>query len=30
MIKDVLHTANRSQAGGQEFDSRKDTKNPNR
>ncbi|HLK64486.1 MAG TPA: response regulator [Bryobacteraceae bacterium] len=29
MIKDVLHSENRSQLGGQEFDSRKDTKNPN-
>jgi hypothetical protein len=29
MVKDVLHSANRSQPGGQEFDSRKDTKNPN-
>ena len=28
MITDVLHSANRSQLGGQEFDSRKDTKNP--
>jgi two-component system cell cycle sensor histidine kinase/response regulator CckA len=28
MIKDVLHSENRSQLGGQEFDSRKDTKNP--
>jgi hypothetical protein len=24
MVKDVLHTENRSQLGGQEFDSRKD------
>ena len=29
MIVDVLHSENRSQPGGQEFDSRKDTKNPN-
>lgn len=29
MITDVLHSENRSQVGGQEFDSRKDTKNPN-
>ncbi len=29
MINDVLHSKNRSQPGGQEFDSRKDTKNPN-
>jgi DNA-binding NtrC family response regulator len=29
MVKDVLHSENRSQPGGQEFDSRKDTKNPN-
>jgi len=29
MVTDVLHSANRSQPGGQEFDSRKDTKNPN-
>ena len=29
MIKNVLHSENRSQLGGQEFDSRKDTKNPN-
>ena len=29
MILNVLHTENRSQAGGHEFDSRKDTKNPN-
>jgi len=28
MVTDVLHSANRSQLGGQEFDSRKDTKNP--
>jgi DNA-binding NtrC family response regulator len=28
MIQDVLHSENRSQPGGQEFDSRKDTKNP--
>ena len=30
MVNDVLHSENRSQLGGQEFDSRKDTKNPNR
>jgi two-component system cell cycle sensor histidine kinase/response regulator CckA len=29
MVNDVLHSPNRSQLGGQEFDSRKDTKNPN-
>ena len=29
MVKDVLNSPNRSQPGGQEFDSRKDTKNPN-
>ncbi|HLG96615.1 MAG TPA: response regulator [Bryobacteraceae bacterium] len=29
MITDVLHSEDRSQLGGQEFDSRKDTKNPN-
>jgi len=29
MINEVLHSENRSQLGGQEFDSRKDTKNPN-
>jgi len=29
MITDVLRSPNRSQLGGQEFDSRKDTKNPN-
>lgn len=29
MVNDVLHSANRSQPGGQEFDSRKDTRNPN-
>ena len=29
MVTDVLHSENRSQLGGQEFDSRKDTKNPN-
>ena len=29
MVNDVLHSENRSQLGGQEFDSRKDTKNPN-
>ncbi len=29
MVKEVLHSENRSQLGGQEFDSRKDTKNPN-
>ena len=29
MVTDVLNSANRSQPGGQEFDSRKDTKNPN-
>jgi DNA-binding NtrC family response regulator len=29
MVTDVLHSRNRSQQGGQEFDSRKDTKNPN-
>lgn len=29
MVTDVLHSANRSQLGGQEFDSRKDTENPN-
>ncbi len=29
MILDVLHSENRSQLGGQEFDSRQDTKNPN-
>jgi DNA-binding NtrC family response regulator len=29
MVTDVLHSENRSQLGGQEFDTRKDTKNPN-
>jgi DNA-binding NtrC family response regulator len=29
MVNDVLHSDNRSQPGGQEFDSRKDPKNPN-
>jgi len=29
MISEVLNSPNRSQPGGQEFDSRKDTKNPN-
>jgi len=29
MITEVLHSENRSQLGGQEFDSRKDTRNPN-
>jgi DNA-binding NtrC family response regulator len=29
MVTDVLHSENRSQLGGQEFDSRNDTKNPN-
>jgi two-component system cell cycle sensor histidine kinase/response regulator CckA len=29
MVKDVLHSENRSQLGGHEFDSRKDVKNPN-
>jgi two-component system cell cycle sensor histidine kinase/response regulator CckA len=29
MVNDVLHSPNRSQLGGQEFDSRKDTGNPN-
>jgi DNA-binding NtrC family response regulator len=29
MITDVLHSENRSQLGGHEFDSRKDTKKPN-
>ena len=29
MVTDVLHSEDRSQLGGQEFDSRKDTKNPN-
>jgi DNA-binding NtrC family response regulator len=29
MVTNVLHSENRSQLGGQEFDSRKDTKNPN-
>ena len=29
MVLDVLHSENRSQLGGQEFDSRKDTRNPN-
>jgi len=29
MINDVLNSPNRSQLGGQEFDSRKDTRNPN-
>ena len=29
MVKDVLHSENRAQLGGQEFDSRKDTKHPN-
>jgi DNA-binding NtrC family response regulator len=28
MVNDVLHSADRSQPGGQEFDSRKDTKSP--
>jgi two-component system cell cycle sensor histidine kinase/response regulator CckA len=28
MVKDVLHTENRSQLGGQEFDSRKDREGP--
>ena len=28
MVNEVLHSENRSQLGGQEFDSRKDTKNP--
>jgi DNA-binding NtrC family response regulator len=28
MVTDVLHSVNRSQLGGQEFDSRKDIKNP--
>ncbi len=28
MVLDVLHSEDRSQLGGQEFDSRKDTKNP--
>ena len=28
MVTDVLHSENRSQLGGQEFDSRKDTLNP--
>ncbi len=28
MVNDVLHTRNRSQAGGQEFDSRKDRREP--
>jgi hypothetical protein len=30
MIKEVLHSENRSQLGGREFDSRKDIKNRNR
>ena len=29
MVVEVLHSENRSQPGGQEFDSRKDIKNPN-
>ena len=29
MVTDVLHSPNRSQLGGHEFDSRKDTENPN-
>lgn len=29
MVNNVLHSENRSQLGGQEFDSRKDTRNPN-
>ena len=29
MVTDVLHSKNRSQQGGQEFDSRMDTKHPN-
>jgi two-component system, cell cycle sensor histidine kinase and response regulator CckA len=29
MVNDVLHSPNRSQLGGQEFDSREDAKNPN-
>jgi hypothetical protein len=29
MVTDVLNSPNRSQLGGQEFDSRKDTKNSN-
>jgi DNA-binding NtrC family response regulator len=29
MVTDVLHSPNRSQLGGHEFDSRKDIKNPN-
>src|SRR6185437_2791149 len=29
MVTDVLHSEDRSQHGGQEFDSRKDVKNPN-
>jgi len=29
MVNEVLNSPNRSQPGGQEFDSRKDTKNPN-
>ena len=29
MVNDVLHSENRSQPGGQEFDSRKDIKSPN-
>ena len=29
MVNDVLHSPNRSQLGGQEFDSRKDIKSPN-
>jgi DNA-binding NtrC family response regulator len=29
MVTDVLNSPNRSQLGGQEFDSRKDTRNPN-
>ena len=30
MLTEVLHSEDRSQLGGQEFDSRKDTNNPNR
>jgi len=29
MVTDVLHSPNRSQLGGHQFDSRKDTANPN-
>ena len=29
MVTDVLHSPDRSQLGGHEFDTRKDTKNPN-